>query len=31
LAFPGDEVGSVQEMGWRALTNGALAKESERK
>jgi predicted nuclease of predicted toxin-antitoxin system len=26
LAFPGDEVKSVSEMGWRALTNGALMK-----
>jgi hypothetical protein len=24
LAFPGDEVKTVGEMGWRALTNGAL-------
>ena len=28
LAFPGDEVKSVPEMGWRALTNGALMKEA---
>ncbi|MGA2184369.1 MAG: DUF5615 family PIN-like protein [Bryobacteraceae bacterium] len=28
LAFPGDEVKSVPEMGWRALTNGALIKEA---
>src|ERR1039457_3757367 len=28
LAFPGDEVKSVAEMGWRALTNGALIKEA---
>jgi len=26
LAFPGDEVKSMSEMGWRALTNGALMK-----
>jgi predicted nuclease of predicted toxin-antitoxin system len=26
LAFPGDEVRSIPEMGWRALTNGALMK-----
>ena len=26
LAFPGDEVRSVPEMGWRGLTNGALMK-----
>jgi len=24
LAFPGDEVRSVAEMGWRSLTNGRL-------
>jgi len=24
LAFPGDDVKNVAEMGWRALTNGAL-------
>ena len=28
LAFPGDEVRTVAEMGWRALTNGALMKEA---
>jgi hypothetical protein len=28
LAFPGDEVKTVAEMGWRALTNGALMKEA---
>jgi predicted nuclease of predicted toxin-antitoxin system len=28
LAFPGDEVKNVPEMGWRALTNGALMKEA---
>jgi predicted nuclease of predicted toxin-antitoxin system len=26
LAFPGDEVTSIPEMGWRGLTNGALMK-----
>ncbi|MGA2772173.1 MAG: hypothetical protein ABSG26_15265 [Bryobacteraceae bacterium] len=26
LAFAGDEVRSVPQMGWRALTNGALMK-----
>jgi hypothetical protein len=28
LAFPGDEVKTVAEMGWRALTNGALMMEA---
>ncbi|MGB7760492.1 MAG: hypothetical protein WBL61_11720 [Bryobacteraceae bacterium] len=28
LAFPGDEVQSVAEMGWRGLKNGALIKEA---
>ena len=28
LAFPDDEVKTVAEMGWRALTNGALMKEA---
>src|ERR1039458_4958958 len=28
LAFPGDEVKSVSEMGWRALKNGALIQEA---
>jgi len=28
LAFPGDEVKSVAEMGWRGLKNGALMKEA---
>jgi hypothetical protein len=28
LAFPGDEVKTVAEMGWRALTNGALMAEA---
>lgn len=28
LAFPGDEVKTDAEMGWRALTNGALIKEA---
>lgn len=28
LAFPGDEVRTVAEMGWCALTNGALMKEA---
>src|ERR1035438_10840283 len=28
LAFPGDEVKSAAEMGWRALTNGALMREA---
>ncbi len=28
LAFPGDEVRTVAQMGWRALTNGALMKEA---
>ncbi len=26
LAFPGDEVKTVDEMGWRSLTNGRLMK-----
>ncbi|SRR5216684_4911981 len=28
LAFPGDEVKTVAEMGWRALANGALMKKA---
>ena len=28
LAFPGDDVKTVAEMGWRALTNGALFVEA---
>src|SRR5258708_4839736 len=28
LAFPGDEVKTFAEMGWRALTNGALMKKA---
>ena len=28
LAFPGDEVSTVAEMGWRSLTNGQLMKEA---
>jgi len=28
LAFPGDEVKTVAEMGWRSLTNGRLLKEA---
>ena len=28
LAFPGDEVRTVGEMGWRSLTNGALMTEA---
>ena len=28
LAFPGDEVKTVPEMGWRSLTNGKLMKEA---
>ena len=28
LAFPGDEVKSVPEMAWQALTNGALMREA---
>jgi predicted nuclease of predicted toxin-antitoxin system len=28
LAFPGDSVKTVAEMGWRSLTNGRLMKEA---
>ena len=28
LAFPGDEVKSVLQMGWRSLANGKLLKEA---
>ncbi len=28
LAFPGDEVRTVPEMGWRSFTNGRLLKET---
>lgn len=28
LAFPGDEVRTVAEMGWRSLSNGALMREA---
>ena len=28
LALPGDEVKTVENMGWRGLTNGALMKEA---
>jgi len=28
LAFPGDEVKTVEEMGWRSLKNGQLMKEA---
>ncbi len=28
LAFPGDEVKTVVEMGWRSLTNGQLLNEA---
>ena len=28
LAFPGDEVKTVPEIGWRSLTNGELMKEA---
>src|SRR5438132_8315423 len=28
LAFPGDEVRTVAEMGWRSLTNGRLMEEA---
>ena len=28
LAFPGDQVNTVAEMGWRALSNGRLLKQA---
>jgi predicted nuclease of predicted toxin-antitoxin system len=28
LAFPGDEVNTVSEMGWRSLSNGELLKQA---